>query len=94
MSFHGRGAALTLRRTWCLSCRACNLCKRNRTLAEWLDDLLRAREQIGRLKVELEWLKKKLPRTREEALKWIDRGHEFLSVRRQCALLRRQGAGT
>jgi transposase len=25
-------------------------------------------EQIGRLKVELEWLKKKLPRTREESL--------------------------
>ncbi|TWU62615.1 Integrase core domain protein [Crateriforma conspicua] len=44
-------------------------------------------EQIGRLKVELEWLKKKLPRTREESLKWIDRDHSSLSVRRQCALL-------
>lgn len=28
-----------------------------------------------------------MPRTREESLRWIDRGHEFLSVRRQCALL-------
>ena len=27
-----------------LSCRSCNFCKRNRTLAEWLDDLLRAQE--------------------------------------------------
>lgn len=44
-------------------------------------------EQIGRLKVELEWLKKKLPRTREEALKWIDRSHEALNIRRQCELL-------
>ena len=44
-------------------------------------------EQIGRLKVELEWLKKKLPRTRDEALKWIDRDHESLSIRRQCQLL-------
>ncbi len=44
-------------------------------------------EQISRLKVELEWLKKKLPRTREEALRGIDRDHESLSVRWQCALL-------
>jgi len=53
-------------------------------------------EQIGRLKVEWEWLKKscgmrhavtKLPRTREESLKGIERGHESLSVRRQCDLL-------
>ena len=44
-------------------------------------------EQIGRLKVELEWLKKKSPRTREECLIWIDRDHESLSVRRQCELL-------
>lgn len=32
-------------------------------------------------------LKKKLPRTREAALQWIDFGHEGLSVRRQCQLL-------
>lgn len=44
-------------------------------------------EQIGRLKVELEWLKKKFPRTREESLKWIDRDHDSLSVRRQCQIL-------
>jgi putative transposase len=44
-------------------------------------------EQIGRMKVELEWLKKKLPRTREAALRWIEPGHESLSVRRQCQLL-------
>lgn len=44
-------------------------------------------EQIGRLKVELEWLKKKLPRTRSELRSWIDRGHPSLSVRRQCELL-------
>ena len=31
--------------------------------------------------------KKKLPRTRDEALKWIDRDHEALSIRRQCQLL-------
>jgi len=28
-----------------------------------------------------------LPRTRDEALRWIDRDHESLSVRRQCQLL-------
>lgn len=28
-----------------------------------------------------------MPRTREESLKWIDREHESLSVRRQCVLL-------
>ena len=44
-------------------------------------------EQIGRLKVELEWLKKKLPRTRSELRSWIDRGHASLSARRQCELL-------
>ena len=44
-------------------------------------------EQIGRLKVELEWLKKKLQRTRDEVVQWIDRDHEALSVRRQCEIL-------
>lgn len=28
-----------------------------------------------------------MPRTREQALRWIDRGHESISVRRQCELL-------
>ncbi len=32
-------------------------------------------------------LKKKLPRTREATLQWIDFSHESLSVRRQCDLL-------
>ena len=44
-------------------------------------------EQIGRLNVEREWLKKDLPRTRDEALKGIDGDHETLSIRRQCQLL-------
>gem|GEM_PF-2060643 len=29
----------------------------------------------------------KLPTTRDDALKWIDRGHESLSVRLQCQQL-------
>lgn len=28
-----------------------------------------------------------MPRTREESLKWIDRDHETLSIRRQCQIL-------
>lgn len=28
-----------------------------------------------------------MPRTRDEALRWIDRDHESLSIRRQCQLL-------
>ena len=44
-------------------------------------------EQIGRLKVELEWLKKESPKTRDEILQWIDRNHASSSVRRQCELL-------
>src|SRR6478609_7493066 len=44
-------------------------------------------EQIGRLKMELEWLKKKLPPSREQKCSLIDVGHPDLSVRRQCELL-------
>jgi len=44
-------------------------------------------EQIGRLKVELEWLKKKWPRTVSEARRWIDFDNPDLSVRSQCRLL-------
>jgi putative transposase len=44
-------------------------------------------EQIGRLKMELEWLKKKLPPSAEHKRPLIDVGHTELSVRRQCALL-------
>lgn len=44
-------------------------------------------EQIGRLKVELDWLKKKWPSTVAERRSWIDSGDRMLSVRRQCELL-------
>src|SRR5512135_2734914 len=44
-------------------------------------------EQIGRLKMELEWLKKKLPPSYEQKRSLIDVGHPALSVRRQCELL-------
>jgi putative transposase len=44
-------------------------------------------EQIGRLKMELEWMKKKLPPSAEHRRPLIDVGHPELSVRRQCALL-------
>src|SRR3954469_10693863 len=44
-------------------------------------------EQIGRLKMELEWLKKKLPSSCEHKRSLIEPGHPALSVRRQCELL-------
>jgi putative transposase len=44
-------------------------------------------EQIGRLKMELEWMKKKLPPSVERKRPLIDVGHPELSVHRQCALL-------
>ncbi len=44
-------------------------------------------EQIGRLKMELEWLKKKSPRSPERLRPLIEAGHPELSVRRQCELL-------
>src|SRR4051812_4393530 len=44
-------------------------------------------EQIGRLKMELEWVKKKLPSSCEQKRFLIDVGHPELSVRRQCELL-------
>ncbi len=44
-------------------------------------------EQIGRLKVELEWLKKRWPRTVTEARSWIDFENDDLSAREQCCLL-------
>ena len=44
-------------------------------------------EQIGRLKIELDWLKKKWPRTVAERRGWIEPGVDGLSVRRQCELL-------
>src|SRR5947208_8106050 len=44
-------------------------------------------EQIGRLKMELEWLKKKLPTSSELLRSLVDEDHEELSVVRQCELL-------
>ena len=44
-------------------------------------------EQIGRLKMELEWLKKKLPRSGERKRMLIDPHHPALSIRRQCDLV-------
>jgi putative transposase len=44
-------------------------------------------EQIGRLKVELEWVKKKLPASADILRALIEPGHKALSVWRQCALL-------
>ena len=44
-------------------------------------------EQIGRLKMELEWIKKKLPPSCEHKRLLIEPDHPALSVRRQCELL-------
>jgi putative transposase len=44
-------------------------------------------EQIGRLKMELEWLKKKSARSPEQLRPLVEAGHPHLSVRRQCELL-------
>ena len=44
-------------------------------------------EQIGRLKVELDWVKKKLPPSAAESRPLVEPGHASISVRRQCELL-------
>ena len=44
-------------------------------------------EQIGRLKMELEWLKKKLPDSVEEKRMMMEAYHPAISVRRQCELI-------
>jgi len=44
-------------------------------------------EQIGRLKMELEWLKKKLPDTVDAKRAMIEPGHPDISIRRQCELI-------
>jgi len=44
-------------------------------------------EQIGRLKMELEWLKKRVPSSCEHKRPLVEPGHPALSVRRQCELL-------
>jgi putative transposase len=43
-------------------------------------------EEVGRLKMELDWLKK-LPDSVEYKRQWVVPGHSQLSIRRQCALL-------
>jgi len=44
-------------------------------------------EEIGRLKVELDWLKKKLACSTEDLRALVDPSHADISVRRQCQLL-------
>src|SRR2546423_770500 len=44
-------------------------------------------EQIGRLKMELEWVKKKLTASVAAKRALIEPTHPDLSIRRQCALL-------
>jgi putative transposase len=44
-------------------------------------------EQIGRLKVELDWVKKKLRRSADELRPLIGPAHPDLSIRRQCELV-------
>src|SRR5512144_2695114 len=44
-------------------------------------------EQIGRLKMELEWVKKKLPPSAEDRRSLVEVNHPDLSIRRQCELL-------
>jgi putative transposase len=44
-------------------------------------------EEIGRLKVELDWLKKKVSASVEDKRQGIELGHPELSIRRQCELL-------
>jgi putative transposase len=44
-------------------------------------------EQIGRLKMELEWLKKKLPNDAQAKRALVEPDHPQLSIRRQCELV-------
>jgi putative transposase len=44
-------------------------------------------EQIGRLKLELEWVKKKLVCSDEDRRSWVEPEHPAISILRQCALL-------
>lgn len=44
-------------------------------------------EPIGRLKVELDWVKKKRRRSADDLRRLVEPGHPELSVRRQCELL-------
>ena len=44
-------------------------------------------EEIGRLKVELDWFKKNLTLPISFKRSWIEPEHETISIRRQCELL-------
>ncbi len=44
-------------------------------------------QQMGQLKVDLDWLKKKWAISGEEKRELIEPGHPQISLRRQCALL-------
>ena len=44
-------------------------------------------KQVGQLKVELDWLKKKLPEAPSERLKLIDKDYSILPITKQCELL-------
>src|SRR3982750_641583 len=44
-------------------------------------------EEIGRLKVEWDWLKKKLASSTEDLRSLVDWDHDAISIRRQCELL-------
>ncbi|MBK8798894.1 MAG: IS3 family transposase [Anaerolineales bacterium] len=44
-------------------------------------------EQIGRLKMELEWLKKKLPTSTDDKRALIEPNHPVISLARQCELV-------
>ena len=44
-------------------------------------------EQIGRLQMEVEWLKKKLPAAADAKRPWFEPHNPHLSIRRQCELL-------
>ncbi len=49
-------------------------------------------EQIGRLQMELEWVKKKLPCSADALRSLVEPAHAQRSIRRQCALLGRSRA--
>jgi putative transposase len=59
--------------------------KRKGEAAEGGNDALY--EEIGRLKVELDWLKKKSGCSTEDLRRLVDRDHAGIGVRRQCELL-------
>lgn len=60
-------------------------CKRQSDEAQAREDELY--QEIGKLKMELEWLKKNLPASTSERCRMIDSNDPKLSIRRQCELL-------